>query len=59
VDQLTNGIFEPTNGHIGTALRQTRPCEKKDRTDFAQGAQAVDLRIPASDFVEWKALPLD
>jgi len=59
VDQLTNGIFEPTNGHFGTALRQTRPYKKRDRTDIAQGAQAVDLRIPASEFVKWKGLPLD
>jgi hypothetical protein len=59
VKQLTSGIFEPTNGVFGTALRKTRPCEKRDGIDFAQGLQAVDLRIPASEFVKWKGLPLD
>ncbi len=59
MDQLTSGIFEPTNGLFGTALRKTRPCEKRGRNDYAQGVQAVDLCLPTSDFVKRKGLPLD
>ncbi len=54
-----SGIFEATNGVFGTAPRKTRPYEEKGRTNFAQGVQAVDFRLPTSDFVNRKEFLLD